>query len=77
MVNFSMPSDREVLQDLKLDAKSIKFIGSGSFCQKLDSIKYSRTFQVLTEQDLFQKAIYYKNGRSWRLSEVVTCDPVK
>lgn len=78
LISFFTPTDKDILNDLKVDANSIKFVGSGSFSQKIDSIKYSRIFRLRQDsENQLRKVIYYKQGRVWKLSKIIPCNNIE
>jgi hypothetical protein len=73
LISFIIPTDRDILKDLKEEAHAIKFIGIGSFSQRIDEIKFSRTFKYrFDKQNTIKQAVYYRKGLIWKLSKVVS-----
>ncbi|GAB1308231.1 hypothetical protein KH5_09140 [Urechidicola sp. KH5] len=71
LTTFIIPSDKDVLRDINEEPKSIKFIGTGTFSQSLESIKFYRTFVNRFDKSNKKKhAIYYRKGLIWRFLEV-------
>ena len=73
LLSFIIPTDKDILRDLNEDPRSIKFVGLGDFSQKIDEIKFSRTFRYRFDKEkTLKQAIYLKEGFTWKLKEVVS-----
>ena len=73
LLSFIIPTDKDILRDLNEDSRSIKFIGLGDFSQKIDEIKFSRTFRHRFDKEkTLKQVIYFKEGLVWKLKEVVS-----
>lgn len=71
IISFFIPTDNEILRDIKEDARSIKFIGEGSVKQKLDVTKFFRTFIFRFDANKDERqVVYIKNGLSWQLETI-------
>ncbi len=71
IISFFIPTDNEILRDIKEDARSIKFIGEGSVKQKLDATKFFRTFIFRFDASKDKRqVVYIKNGLSWQLETI-------
>ena len=71
IISFFIPTDKDILRDIKEDARSIKFIGEGSVKQRLDVTKFIRTFIFRFDANKEERqVIYIKNGLSWKLETV-------
>ena len=71
IISFFIPTDKDILRDIKEDARSIKFIGEGSVNQRLDVTKFIRTFIFRFDANKDERqVIYIKKGLSWQLETV-------
>ena len=71
IISFFIPTDKDILRDIKEDARSIKFIGEGSVKQKLDATRFIRSFIFRFDLNKEERQIIYiKNGLSWQLESV-------
>ena len=71
--SFIIPTDKDILIDLNEESQAIKFIGSGKFTQKIDEIKFLRTFKYrFDEENSFKQAVYLRKGLKWKFSEVIS-----
>lgn len=74
LISFIIPTDKDILRDLNQEPRMIKFIGSATFSQKIDQIKFSRTFKNrFDKEDQLKQAIYYRRGLVWEFNEVILC----
>ena len=72
LLSFIIPTDKDILRDINEDSRSIKFIGLGDFSQKLDEIKFSRTFKHRFDKEKTSKqAVYLKQGLVWKFKAVI------
>ena len=72
LISFIIPTDKDILQDLKEESRTIKFIGSGSFSQRIDQIKYSRIFKHrFDKENQLKEIIYFRKGLIWEFNDVV------
>jgi hypothetical protein len=75
LLSFIIPTDKDILRDLNENSRSIKFIGLGDFSQKLDEVKFSRTFKYrFDKENTLKKAIYFKEGLVWEFKEVISLE---
>jgi len=71
IISFFIPTDKDILRDIKEDARSIKFIGEGSVHQKTDITKFIRTFIFRFDSNKEKrKVVYVKKGLIWQLESV-------
>ena len=71
IISFFIPTDKDVLRDIKEDARSIKFIGEGSVNQQLDITRFMRTFIFRFDANRDERqAIYIKNGLRWQFETI-------
>ena len=72
LISFIIPTDKDILQDLKEKPQRIKFVGSGSFSQKIDQIKFSRTFMYrFDNEEQLNEIIYFRKGLIWKFNKVI------
>lgn len=64
IINFTIPSDSKILEDIKNSNVEIKFIGSARVCQNTRETVFSRLVQFNNEKAV-KKVIYKKKGISW------------
>ena len=77
LISFIIPTDKDILKDLKEESRTIKFIGSATFSQKLDQIKFSRTFKHrFDNQNQLKQVIYFRKGLIWKFNEVILCTEI-
>lgn len=71
IISFFIPTDKDILRDIKEDARSIKFVGEGSVKQKLDVTKFFRKFIFRFDANKDEHQVtYVKKGLSWQLETV-------
>ena len=71
IISFFIPTDKDILRDIKEDARSIKFIGEGSVKQRLHVTRFIRTFIFRFDAKKEKRqVVYIKNGLSWQLEIV-------
>ena len=74
LISFIIPTDKDILKDLNEESRTIKFIGSATFSQKLDQIKFSRKFKYrFDNRNQIKQAIYFRKGLIWQFNEVILC----
>ncbi|PCI11830.1 MAG: hypothetical protein COB73_01190 [Flavobacteriaceae bacterium] len=74
LISFIIPTDKDILKDLNEESRTIKFVGSAIFSQKLDQIKFSRTFKHrFDNQNQLKQVIYFRKGLIWKFNEVILC----
>ena len=72
LISFIIPTDKVILKDLNEEPRAIKFIGPPTFSQKIDQIKFSRTFKYRFDQEnQVKQIIYYRKGLIWEFSQVI------
>ena len=77
LISFIIPTDKDILKDLKVESRAIKFIGSATFSQKLDQIKFSRMFKHrFDNQNQLKEVVYYRKGLLWKFDEVILCTEI-
>jgi len=64
IINFTIPSDSKILEDIELNNIEIKFIGLASVNQNIKETVFTRMLQFSNE-NVVKKAIYKKKGVSW------------
>lgn len=64
ILNFTIPSDSKILEDLKKNNTAIKFIGLASVNQNLRETVFTRMLQF-SDEKVVKKAVYKKKGISW------------
>ncbi len=64
ILNFTIPSDSKILEDIKKNNTSIQFIGLASVNQNLKETVFTRMLQF-SDEKVVKKAIYKKKGISW------------
>lgn len=64
IINFTIPSDSKILEDIKNANVEIKFIGSARVCQNIRETVFTRLVQFNNETAV-NKVIYKKKGVSW------------
>jgi hypothetical protein len=64
IINFTIPSDSKILEDIELNNIEIKFIGLASVNQNIKETVFTRMLQFSNE-NVVKKAIYKKKGISW------------
>jgi len=64
IINFTIPSDSKILEDIELKNIEIKFIGLASVNQNIKETVFTRMLQFSNE-NVVKKAIYKKKGISW------------
>lgn len=64
IINFTIPSDSEILEDIKNSNVEIKFIGSARVCQNIRETVFTRLIQFNNDK-VVKKVIYKKKGVSW------------
>lgn len=68
IISFFIPTDKDILRDIKEDTRTIKFIGEGSVKQRLDVTKFIRKFIYRFDANKVERQIVYiKKGLSWEL----------
>jgi len=73
IISFFIPTDKDILRDIKEDARSIKFIGEGSVYQRLHVTRFIRTFTFRFDANKDQRqAVYIKNGLRWQFETIKT-----
>ncbi|PHR73254.1 MAG: hypothetical protein COA67_03570 [Lutibacter sp.] len=73
LLSFIIPTDKDILRDLNENSRSIKFIGLGDFSQKINEIKFSRTFSYRFDKEkTLKQVIYFKQGLVWQFEGVVS-----
>jgi hypothetical protein len=73
LLSFIIPTDTDILKDIKEESYAIKFIGLGSFSQRIDEIKFSRTFKYrFDKKNTIKQAIYFRKGLIWELTKVTS-----
>jgi len=71
IISFFIPTDKDVLRDIKEDSRSIKFIGEGSVNQRLHITRFIRTFVFRFDANKEERqAIYVKNGLRWKFDTI-------
>lgn len=71
IISFFIPTDKDILRDIKEDARSIKFVGEGSVTQRLHVTRFMRTFIFRFDAKKEERqVVYIKNGLSWQLEVV-------
>jgi hypothetical protein len=71
IISFFIPTDKDILRDMKEDSRSIKFIGEGSVNQKLHITRFIRTFILRFDVNKeMRQAVYVKNGLRWQFETV-------
>lgn len=71
IISFFIPTDKDVLRDIKEDARSIKFIGEGSVNQRLHVTRFIRTFILRFDANKDERqAVYIKNGLRWQFEAI-------
>lgn len=74
LISFIIPTDKDILKDLNEEPRTIKFLGSATFSQKLDQIKFSRNFKHrFDNQNQVKQVIYFRKGLIWKFNEVILC----
>ncbi len=72
LISFIIPTDKDILKDLNEEPRTIKFIGSATFSQRIDQIKFSRTFRHLSDKEnQLKQVIYFRKGLIWKFNEVI------
>ncbi len=75
LISFIIPTDKDILQDLNEESATIKFVGSGSFSQRIDRIKFSRTFKhKFDNEEQLKEIIYFRKGLIWEFNKVILCN---
>lgn len=64
ILNFTIPSDSKILEDIEKNNIAIKFIGLPSVNQNLKETVFTRMLQF-SDEKVVKKAIYKKKGISW------------
>jgi len=64
IINFTIPSDSKILEDIELNNIEIKFIGLASVNQNIKETVFTRMLQF-SDENVVKKAIYKKKGISW------------
>lgn len=73
LLSFIIPTDRDILRDLNEEPHAIKFIGIGNFSQKIDEIKFSRTFKYrFDKENKLNQIIYFRKGLIWKFKKVIS-----
>ena len=71
IISFFIPTDKDILRDIKEDSRSIKFIGEGSVNQRLHITRFIRTFILRFDANKEERqAIYVKNGLRWQFETI-------
>ncbi|MDT0553607.1 MAG: hypothetical protein BM563_08540 [Bacteroidetes bacterium MedPE-SWsnd-G1] len=71
IISFFIPTDKDILRDIKEDTRTIKFIGEGSVKQKLDVTKFIRKFIYRFDAvKTVRQIVYIKKGLSWELESI-------
>lgn len=74
LISFIIPTDKDILKDLNEEPRTIKFIGSPTFSQRIDCIKFSRFFKHRFDKEgELKEIVYYRKGLIWEFNEVVAC----
>jgi hypothetical protein len=77
LISFIIPTDKDILKDLNENPRTIKFLGSPTFSQKIDRIKFSRTFKNrFDEENQIKQAIYFRKGLIWEFNKVILCNEI-
>ena len=75
LISFFIPTDKDILRDIKEDARAIKFIGEGSVKQRLHVTKFFRTFIFRFDAKKDERqVVYIKNGLRWQFEAIETAD---
>jgi len=64
IINFTIPSDSKILEDIEINNIEIKFIGLASVNQNIKETVFTRMLQF-SDENVVKKAIYKKKGISW------------
>jgi DNA polymerase/3'-5' exonuclease PolX len=64
IVNFAIPSDSKILEDLNNNLIEVKFIGSASVIQNIGETIFTRVIQF-NNDNVVKRVIYKKKGISW------------
>lgn len=71
LITFIIPTDKDILKDLKEEPRAIKFVGSATFSQNLESIKFYRTFvNRFDKSNRRKQVVYQRKGLIWKFIEV-------
>ena len=64
-----MPTEEEILGDMKENSNEITFVGAGSIYQNIQETLFIRKIKFGSEEVL-KKIIYKKEGMNWNLKAV-------
>ena len=78
IISFFIPTDKDILRDIKEDARTIKFIGEGSVHQNLEFTKFIRRFIYRFDKEKEKRqVVYLKKGLIWQLESIEFVDNQK
>ncbi len=73
LLSFIIPTEKDILKDLDEESRAIKFIGLGNFSQKIDEVKFSRTFKYrFDKENKLKQIIYFRKGLIWKFKKVIS-----
>lgn len=75
--SFFIPTDKDILRDLKENAQTVKFTGEVRVNQGLFVTKFFRTFIFrFDDKKEERQAVYVKNGLKWQFEITKVVAPV-
>jgi hypothetical protein len=70
---FFIPTDKDILRDVKENSRSIKFTNEGFLSQSLEKTVYTRNFIYRFDSEKIEyKITYIKTGLAWGFEGVVS-----
>lgn len=73
LISFIIPTDKDILKDINEEPRAIRFIGSPTFSQRIDCIKFSRFFKHRFDKDSeLKEVIYFRKGLIWEFNEIIS-----
>ena len=70
--SFFIPTDKDILRDVKENSRSIKFTNEGSLSQSLEETVYFRNFMYRFDAEKKEyKISYKKTGLTWKFQGIV------
>ena len=71
--SFFIPTDKDILRDIKEDSRTIKFINEGLLSQRLEKTIYTRSFIYRFDAEKKEYKINYeKTGIVWTFNGITS-----
>lgn len=73
LISFIIPTDKDILKDINEEPRTIKFVGTPTFSQRIDQIKFSRLFKHRFDKNSqLMEVIYFRKGLIWEFNQVIS-----